>query len=216
MSHEAPHTLERAAVLRHARINAVEGERFGVVSADGCRYWLKPALGCLLQPAVGDRVLVSLEGNEGYILSVLERSQAQTGQLRIEGDLNLTLPSGALTIQTRDGMLVDAGALLALTAHTASLRIDDAQLALGTLQVAGQRADNHWLERNDTTARHCEQTLRHEADYGDSSRRVQGHEDLQSGSLRQRVDKDWSLHGETLDLFADASVAVGGERIKLG
>ena len=216
MNNESLNKKNRAAVLRHARINAVEGERFGVVSADGYRYWLKPALGCLLQPAVGDRVLVSLEGSEGYILSVLERSQPQTGQLRIEGDVSLTLPSGALTLQTRDGLLVDAGALLALTAHTTSIRIEDTQLALGTLQVAGQRADNHWLERNDTTVRHREQAVRHEADYGDSSRHVQGHEDLQSGSLRQRVAKDWSLRGETLDLFGDVSVAVGGERIKLG
>ena len=59
---EALHLIDRPATLRHARINAVEAERFGVVSSDGHRYWLKPALGCLLQPALGDRVLVSLDG----------------------------------------------------------------------------------------------------------------------------------------------------------
>lgn len=216
MNNEALQLQDRPAVLRHARINAVEGDRFGVVSTEGYRYWLKPALGCLLQPAVGDRVLVSLDGEEGYILNVLERSQPQPAQLRVEGNLSLSLPSGMLSIQARDGMAVDAGDLLSLHARQGFAHLDTVQLGVGTLQVSGQCADNHWLERNDHVVHHSEQAVRHTADYGDSRRQVHGHEDLQAGSLRQRVDKDWSLRGETLDLFADVAVAVGGERIKLG
>jgi hypothetical protein len=202
--------------LRHVRINAFDGERFGVVSADGDRYWLRPALGCLLQPAVGDSVLVSLAGNDGYILCVLERNQVHVGELRIPGDLHLSLPSGALSIDTRDGLALNAGPVLAVQVQNLTSAVGQVQMALGTLQVSGERADSHWLERNDSALRQHAQVVRHSADYGDSRRQVQGHEELSAGSVRQRVEKDFSLRGETLDLFADASVALCGERINLG
>ena len=213
---EALHVIERPATLRHARINAVDGERFGVVSADGHRHWLKPALGCLLQPALGDRVLVSLDGEEGYILSVLERTQPQTGELRVAGDLRLSLPSGALSIEVRDGLALDAGAVLALQAERSVMQFAEASLGVGTLRVTGERADSHWLEHNEQAHRHNQQATFHTAQYGDSWRQVQGHEELQAGSVRQRVTRDWSLTGETLDLFADVTVALDAERIKLG
>lgn len=213
---EAPNFMDSHAVLRHGRINAVEGERFGVVSAQGHRYWLKPALGCLLQPAVGDSVLISLACEEGYILSVLERNKPQSSELRLSGDVLLTLPTGALSIEARDGVALDAGASLAVRADRAAGHFAKAQLGVNHLEVTGERVDQHWIERNDSAVRHTEHVARHFAEYGDSRRAVQGHEELRAGSLRQRVDKDWTLRGETLDLFAEVTIALDGERIKLG
>jgi uncharacterized protein (DUF39 family) len=208
--------MDSPATLRHARINAFDGERFGVVSAEGHRYWLKPALGCLLQPVVGDGVLISLAGDAGYILSVLERSQPHASELRIDGDVHLSVPGGALSIETRDGIALSAGSTLAVQAQHLVTAVTDAELALGTLKVCGERSDSQWIERHESTVRHTEQAVRHSAEYGDSTRRVEGHEDLSARSVRQHVEKDWSLRGETLDLFAQVTVALNGERIKLG
>lgn len=208
--------LDRPATLRHARINAVDGQRFGVVSTDGHRYWLKPALGCLLQPALGDRVLLSLDGEEGYILSVLERTQAQASELRVDGDLRLSLPSGALSIETRDGLALDAGANLLVQAQSSLVQVNEAQVGFGTLQVTGERVDSRWLEHNEQAHSYNMQAGMHSAEYGDSWRKVTGHEEVQAGSVRQRVSRDWSVSGETLDMFADVTVAIDAERIKLG
>lgn len=213
---EALHLIDRPATLRHARINAVEAERFGVVSSDGHRYWLKPALGCLLQPALGDRVLVSLDGEEGYILSVLERSQPQAAELRVAGDLRLHLPAGALSIETRDGLLLDAGPTLAVQAQNSVMQLSDASVNVGTLTLTGQQANSHWIEHNMQAHRASEQATFHRAEYADSWRKVDGHEELEAGSVRQRVARDWSISGETLDLFAEVTVALDAERIKLG
>ncbi|WP_426143659.1 DUF3540 domain-containing protein [Pseudomonas sp. DWP3-1-2] len=213
---EALHVIDSPAVLRHAQINAVSGERFGVVSTQGHRYWLKPAMGCLLQPAVGDTVLITLAGEDGYILSVLERTQWQPAQLRVEGDVHFNLPSGALSIEARDGLSADAGPMLALRADQMVAHFAQAQVGVTTLSVTGERSDHHWSERNDSAIRHCEKAVRHTAHYSQSRREVKGHEELTAGSLRQRVDKDWSLRGETLDLFAEVAVAVSGKQIKLG
>lgn len=213
---EALHSIDRPATLRHARINAVDVERFGVVSSDGHRYWLKPALGCLLQPALGDRVLVSLDGEEGYILSVLERSQPQACELRVNGDLRLSLPNGALSIETHDGLLLNAGPTLAVQAERSVVQFAEASLSVGTLTVTGERADSHWIEHTIQAHRASEQATFHSAEYTDSWRKVEGHEEMEAGSVRQRVTRDWSVSGETLDLFADITVALDAERIKLG
>lgn len=213
---EAPQAFDSAAVLRHVRINAVDGDRFGVVSAEGYRYWLRPAIGCLLQPAVGDTVLVSLAGQEGYILSVLERSHPQAAQVSVPGDLRLCLPNGALSLQARDGVTVDAGTVLAVQSQRTVAHLGDAQIGVNALGVIGEKLESHWIERHESAAYHSEQAVRHSAEYGDARRVVEGHEELSAKSLRQHVEKDWSLQGETLDLFADVTVAVRSERIKLG
>lgn len=202
-------------VLCHARINAFDGERFGVVST-GHRYWLKPAFGCLLQPAIGDTVLISVAGDNGYILTVLERTQPQASELRVSGNMQLCVPDGALSIETRDGTVLDAGSLLAIKTDKLVGTVTDAALALQALNIQGEHCNSQWIEHNQSAVRHQQQAIRHHAEYGDSIRRVERHEDLSAGSVRQRVKKDWSLRGETLDLFADVTVALDGERIKLG
>ena len=213
---QAPKHSQCPATLHHGRINAEDGERFGVVSTDGRRYWLKPAAGCLLRPALGDAVLICVEGTSGYILTVLERDSSTPARLSVDGDLHLHLPAGALHIEARDGISLDAGAALAVRSANVLLHSTHACLTTQTLQVSGERADSHWLQRHDT-ALHAHQTVQvHTAEFGDSRRRVEGHEDLYAGSVSQQVKNDWQLRGETLDLFADITVALDGQRIKLG
>ncbi|WP_426117078.1 DUF3540 domain-containing protein [Pseudomonas sp. DSP3-2-2] len=213
---EALQSQDQPATLRHAQINAVQGERFGVVSAEGHRYWLKPALGCLLQPCVGDRVLISLSGDQGYILTVLERSNTLASELRVPGDLRLNIAAGALSIETRDGLVLDAGHSLKVHAENSAITLGDAGLEVSTLNIAGGRCDSQWRELNEDAENLRQRVTRHDAQYGDSVRWVRGHEDCHAGSLRQRVEGDWSVRGETLDLFADVAVAIDAKRIKLG
>jgi hypothetical protein len=165
---------------------------------------------------VGDCVLISLSGDQGYILTVLERSQTLASELRVPGDLRLNIGAGSLNIQARDGLVLDAGSALTVEAENSALTIGNAELDIRLLSITGGRADSHWQELNEHAERLSQQATRHDAQYGDSRRRVQGHEDAHAGSLRQRVDGDWSVRGETLDLFADVAVAIDAQRIKLG
>ncbi|KQQ49872.1 hypothetical protein ASF84_21940 [Pseudomonas sp. Leaf127] len=213
---EALQFSDQPATVRHARINAVDGERFGVVSATGHRYWLKPALGCLLQPAVGDCVLITLSGDQGYILAVLERSHAQDCELRLPGDVSLNLPQGALTIKARDGLALESGAALSIAAQSSSVQLGQTDVHVERLSLAGVRCDSHWQTVNEHAERLSQHVSLHNVQYDDSRRHVKGHEEVRAGSLRQRIEGDWSVRGETLDLFADIAVAIDAQRIKLG
>ncbi len=61
-----------------------------------------------------------------------------------------------------------------------------------------------------------QKAARHQANYGDSRRQIQGHEEVLAGSLRQRVKDDWSVQAQSLDLDAQQCVCIDGDQIKLG
>ncbi len=213
---EAQHPGHSSSVLRNGRVNALDGERFGVVTSEGHRYWLKSAFSCLVRPAVGDKVLISVDEQGGYILSVLERTIAQPARMSVEGDLCLSLPAGALSIEARDGVSLDAGRALQVRADQANAHLQSAHLGAIRLQVAGEQMESQWLERHDSAVLHSEKAVRHQADYGDSRRQVEGHEEVLAGSMRQRVNDDWSVQAQSLDLDAQRCVVIDGAQIKLG
>ena len=191
----------------HARVNARQAQRFGVVAGQE-RFWVEAAFSCLVQPRVGDTVLVSLDGGgAGYILAILERDEASM-ELQLGADVQLHIEAGNLAVQCRDGLAVRAG-------HC-SLSSPEAELLLGRLRVSGERASSHWREREERTLLLDQQATRHEAHYGESRQSVSGHEQRHSGSLRQRVDEDCQLHAQRLTLEAEGRVAIDGSTIELG
>ena len=214
--HPRPDAGESTMQLSSGRVIALEGERFGVVGSTGQRYWLAAAFSCLVRPVVGDKVLISLEGADGYILSVLERTIAQPTRLRLDGDLQISVPAGSLSIEARDGVHLDAGHALLVQADQANVVLQSAQLSATVVQASGQRLQSHWLLRHDSAGVHSQKAARHQAEYGDSRRQIQGHEEVLAGSLRQRVKGDWSVQAQSLDLDAQQCVCIDGDQIKLG
>lgn len=210
------HTLNYPVTLRHARINAVDEDRFGMVSTDGGRFWLKPALGCLLQPEIGDTVLISVAHDEGYIIAVLERSIPTPPHIHFGGDLTLSLPAGCLNIHTREGVSVNAGKKFSLLADEGSAQIAYLLGTVGLLQICGERADSYWSERNNISLHQCDTAVRYTSEFGDRYQQIHGHDETQAGSLRQRVDKEWTASCESIYLCADITVTIDGQLIRLG
>lgn len=209
-------TQRPAARQLHARINAQDGPRFGVVCSAG-RFWVKVAFSCLVQPAVGDRVLISLEdGGEGYVLGILERELKQPMRVRLEGDVDLDVPAGALTVRCRDGFSLGAGPRLVVQADQGTLSCKQADLLLGQLKVSGECTSSHWLVREERTARLDQQAAIVEARYGESRQSVSGLEQRHSGALHQQVSEDYRLKAQRMDLNAEGRLAIDGSTIELG
>lgn len=199
----------------HARINAQQAQRFGVVAGHE-RFWVEAAFSCLVQPRVGDTVLVSLDGaGVGYILAVLARAEPSL-ELQLGADVQLRVTQGSLTVQCRDSFSLAAGEDLVVRAEHCSLNSPVAELLLGQLRVSGERVSSHWQEREERTLLLDQQAVRHEAHYGESRQCVTGHEQRRSGSLHQRVDEDCRLNAQRLTLEAEGRVAIDGSTIELG
>lgn len=88
------------------------------VEIDGEEVATGRAVSCLVEPLVGDRVLVTgpaggepaVGGEPWFVLAVIERPVAGETVLSADGDLSIRLPSGRLDLAARDGAKVTSGA----------------------------------------------------------------------------------------------------------
>ncbi|GAB2896038.1 DUF3540 domain-containing protein [Paralcaligenes sp. KSB-10] len=205
------------ASLHHMRLAMRDGQRFGAVLDTG-RLWLTAAAGCLLQPEVGDLVLASVVGNQGYILTVLERAKPdEPAEISVPGTLRLNLPQGKLEITARHGIALDSGAGMEFSAQQWSAAFEQANVSCQTLHISGDAIQSTWQARTDVCGgTRLNIAARSETHFGCSVRKVTGHEESSAQSLRQLVDRDWTLQAGTADMNAQDRVALNADSIQIG
>ncbi|CAM3850308.1 DUF3540 domain-containing protein [Bordetella bronchialis] len=204
------------ARMYHARLVMRDGARYGALTEEGAS-WVTAAAGCLLQPEVGDLVLLSVAAGQGYILTVLERGTPESiACIEIPGSLRLSVPDGRLEVQARQGVALDAGDALSLRAQSATAAFDRAEVASESLRLAGQDMHTCWTTRTDVSGTRLDIATRGETHLAQSVRRIAGHEDVSAGSLRQTVDEDWSVQAATADLKARDRVAIDAGSVQIG
>lgn len=97
------------------------------------------AASCLLAPAVGDRVWVVGEaGQPPYVLAVLERADAATATLALEGDVAVRT-TGRLTLSAAAGMDLHTEQALAVSADELGVRARTGRAAFEELSVLARR-----------------------------------------------------------------------------
>jgi hypothetical protein len=89
--------LEHAIVQHAGEVERAQGSALVVSSAAGVQH-ARLAASCLLQPQVGDVVLVATHADQPYVLAVLQRASATPAVLHIDGDAQLSA-SGRLQLQ---------------------------------------------------------------------------------------------------------------------
>ena len=204
------------ARLLHARLVMRDGHRYAALTDAGAS-WVSPAAGCLLQPELGDLVLLSLAAGQGYILTVLERATPQAlARIEVPGDLSLSVPHGKLAVHAAEGVELDAGPQLSVTAQQASAAYTHAELACETLRQTGVTLQTQWHSRSDVSGTRMDIATRSEFHSAESVRRIAGHEDVNAGSLRQTVSEDWSVHAASADVKGRDRVAIDGGTVQLG
>lgn len=80
-----------------------EPGRTWMVEDRGQQLQARRAASCLLEPAVGDRVWIVVEGERCYVLAVLERSSDAPATLRLDGDAVLQV-DGRLEVHAADNL----------------------------------------------------------------------------------------------------------------
>lgn len=211
------HAPERIATpgLHHGRILSVQYGRYFVLCADTAVH-AHAAASCLLQPQTGDHVLVSVVGTESYVLAVLERANPQRAVLQLEGDVALRLPSGALQVQAAEGMSLDAGPALKLQADAAAFEMEQLSIHAGQLMTRSQQMHTHAEQRVDVATYRHDIATRMQADYGDSVRRVAGHDEQSARSSRIVIEREWRVRSERSDILSRKRVKIDAAQVDLG
>jgi hypothetical protein len=192
-----------------------EATAYRVRTSDGS-ILARRAAGCLLDPAPGDVVLVGAAGEEAWILVVLERDPARSTEIAVEGDLRLRSSRGKVAVVGQEGVdLISAGATK-LVSRTVEVRSTSASVVVEGIELVGG-----WVRAEVDRARVVAQSLEHVLDrftqrVRRSYRKIEDIEQVQAGTIHQRVEKTMRMHAGDAAVTADGIVKVDGKQIHVG
>jgi hypothetical protein len=187
------------------------------LSLDGGTVEAKRAMSCMLDPAVGDRVLVALIGDGSvFVLAVLEREGDAPGTMSLDRDLTVDLPEGRLSVVTGQGVTMASAGGVSVVAPSVDVKAVDGRLGVERLVVTGR----HLLaelanvkvaaEAIDSVADRVRQSVKR------AYRFVSELDQLKAKRVDWAAEKTMHLHGENTVLTADELVKVDGEHIHMG
>lgn len=196
-------------------VSAVEGGRF-TVRLEAVEVECAQAASCLLQPVVGDRVVVYQEGLEAWVLAVLERPTGTASDVVLEGDATVSSREGVVTLRGPKGVRLESPeevrtvtARVRMLAERADLAIDRALLVGKTLhtQVSEVRAQASTL---DLLVGHLASRVK------SALRQVDEVDVVRAGRIDYRAESIAQVEGKATVVHASEVVKVDGAQIQLG
>ena len=173
------------------------------------------AAGCLLAPAVGDRVLAAADASGTWILCVLERDPSRPALIDAPGDVHIQ-SNGQVKLDARSGMNLSSRGELAMNADL--VRVNSSRLEaitghlnwlaervtarVGLTRFIGQAMESLF----DRVSSHCRISMR----------QVDQLDQLSAGRIDRRASGDISMQSENLVAGARNLAKVDGKQIHIG
>jgi hypothetical protein len=168
--------LQEQTSLSPARVICVAGNRVQLEFPDE-RTWATVALAYPYQPAVGDSVLAIGQGDQWYVIGVLEGSGKTT--ITVPGDLAIRAPAGKIELAAGRGL---------------KLKGPTVRIVAGKLEVVARSA----FERFSQATLWVKETLKTRTRR--MRTRVEGTFDLNAGRILERADGDVKIDGSKIHL----------------
>lgn len=137
-THESAGEHEPGVVMRFDVVRGLAAANIWVLSA-GQR--ASRAVGCLVEPEQGDRVLVASEGSEQVILSVISRQEGALVSLNTANGGDVQLTSGSISLHAERGVELQAHASILLAAPFGDVEFVAANLTQSVQGCAVTLAD---------------------------------------------------------------------------
>jgi hypothetical protein len=192
-------------------------ERALQVAVAGVTHEARRAASCLLEPEVGDLVLVTLVPGRGcYVLAVLERQDTGHARLVHEGDLELQLPTGRLSMTAAQGMSVVSGKEVSCVTSSVRLHAAEADLFLERTSFLGRLARVE-VESLKMLGRFFDSVIERLSQRVQRSyRKIEGMEQVRAEQLDYVAEKNVSVRGHNTLVTAEQLVKLDGEQVHLG
>ncbi|MBI4955050.1 MAG: DUF3540 domain-containing protein [Myxococcales bacterium] len=207
-----------AVTTSFGELTAIESGRYRVRLASGESVESRRAVGCLVEPAVGDRVLVAgaAASEEWYVLSVLDREERASVTLSAEHDLGLASRHGAVRVFAATEIDLAAGSAARVTAPDLHLEARRAHIGVRTLEYAGE-AVRAQVERLHTVATFIDtQAERWSQRVDRCVRFVKEMDLLRAKQVDHAVEDTLHLRARHALLSANQVVKIDGDQIQLG
>ena len=161
------------------------------------------AASCLLEPELGDRILiVNLGRREAFILAVLERDPTRDARIVSPGNLSLHLGSGEFTVAAREGVKIFSEQTVAIGADIIETNAREARFFIGSARLVGKVVD--------TVVGRLSQRVKQ------SFRRIDGMDHLRAGQLDHEAEGMARIHGENTFVSASNLVRADGAQVHIG
>jgi hypothetical protein len=169
------------------------------------------AASCLLDPAVGDRVLVAVEERgDAYVLSVLEQRDPTAATISVEGDLTLRSLRGKVSVAAQEGVDIVTAAAARIMASTVDVEAMEAlsvvggalKAELGKVKVYAATLDS-FFER---VSQHAKRSFR----------TVDELDQVKARHIDYAASGNAHLRGENALVTAHDLVKVNGEQVHVG
>lgn len=173
------------------------------------------AVSCLVEPQTGDRVLCSLEGEEVFVLAVLEREAAGPTVISAAGDVEIAA-GGTFTVTAPAGLHLATARDMTLTATRLESVADEASLVWKVARLA-TRALTADLGRAEVTAEESTSIVGRVVQRARRVyRMIEGTETVRAGQVDVVAETGLRMHGQTAVVTAGDLVKVDGKQIQLG
>ncbi|MEO7327689.1 MAG: DUF3540 domain-containing protein [Minicystis sp.] len=169
------------------------------------------AASCLLEPSLGDRVLVATEERgDAYVLAVLEQHNPETARLSVEGNLTLRSLRGKVTVAAQEGVDIVSAAAVKLMGSAVEVEAVEAlsvlsgvvKAELGKVKMYASTLDS-FFER---VSLHAKQSFR----------TVDELDQVKARQIDYAASGNAHLRGENALISADDLVKLNGEQVHIG
>lgn len=186
-----------------------------VVHTDAAVYAAMRAPSCLLEPVIGDKVLLVTDTDNGvYILAVLERVDQEAAQLTLPG--NTQIKSGKLQISAREGISLETASEMSLLATQMKVSALQADVAINNVSMVGKL----WracVDQFKLVGRSVDLVLeRSHQRLTRSYRHVQETDHVIAGQIDYQAEATLALHSKYTLMTADELVKVDADQIHMG
>lgn len=202
-------TQEIASVVRRK-------DKDFVLRLDGSELVARRATSCLVEPEPGDLVLVASSAHASYVLAVLEREEGKKATLAADGDLDLRVANGKLSIAAQDGIDLATGADASIVAARVNVSAVDGNVVVSRLTMLSSfvRAELDKVKLVATTFDSIVERV--SAKLKRSYRKVEEIDHVEAEQIDYSAEKLMALRSQNAVVTAEELVKIDGDQVHMG
>lgn len=175
------------------------------------------AASCLLEPAVGDRVICALSATgQAWVVAVLERNTATPLKLCAEGDLEICVKGGRFSVASEGGVAFVTPRDVQVVSGSVDINTVKGSVVVQSLTYLGR-----YLQSEITKVKSIADTFdavlgRFSQRVKRSYRTVEEYDCVKAKQIDYVAESTVSLHGKTTIMTAEGLVKIDGAQVHVG
>ncbi len=177
---------------------------------------VRRAASCLIEPEMGNEVLVVHHERGSHVLAVLERDEQSPARIIADGDLEIASPVGHVSMSGRDGINLLTPGEVVIAAETATVTAKKGEMMIDALTFLGNRFTAQ-IERVKTVSQSVESIAERWVQRVDRAYRfIAQSESTRAGYIEIQARTAFHVKAETTLVNSQGLTKIDGSQIHVG